>query len=40
MFFVRQGPSESHTKVDWIVIVRKRSTVNNYVKLSMCIAVI
>ena len=40
MFFVRQGPVESHTKVNRVVIVRKRSTVHNYIELSMYVPVI
>ena len=40
MFSLHQGPIESHTKVNWVVIVRKRSTVHNYIELSMCIPVI
>ena len=39
-FFVHQGPVESHTKVNRIVIVRKRSTVHNYIELSMYVPVI
>ena len=40
MFSVRHGPIASHTKVNRVVIVRKRSTVHNYINLSMCIPVI
>ena len=40
MFFVCQGPVESHTKVHRVVIVRKRRTVHKYIKLSMCVPVI
>ena len=40
MFFVRQGPIECHTKVNRVVIVRKRSTVHNYIVLAMCVPVI
>ena len=40
VFFVRQRPVESHTKVDRVVTVRKRSTVHKYIELSMCVPVI
>ena len=40
MFFLRQRPVESHTKVDRVVTVRKRSTVHKYIELSMCVPVI
>ena len=40
MFSVRQGPIESHVKVNRVLIVRKRSTVHNYITLSMCIPVL
>ena len=40
MFSARQGSIESHTEVNRVVIVRKRSTVHNYIELSMCVLVI
>ena len=39
-FFVHQGPVESHTKVNRVVIVRKRSTVHNYIELSVYVPII
>ena len=37
MLFVRQVPVDSQNKVIRVVIIRKRSTVHIYIRLSMCI---